>query len=345
MSDGKDKYDIEDNDIRFISRRPTKFINFVEDSETPKSDRNIYLRKNRSSKNNVSENRMSSVGSFDEEFQEETQIDALSPNYCSKTNSKCVYLIFTVILVLVIGLILFFVFHNNKKEVANDQEFPIEITEDTERNEITGLTAFSTINEVAVGDHELIIITPENAIPALAIGEEVLGDSSIVLIAQAADIREDNGEILGSYVLNGEMKSRGQSKAGFCSIIGDEVTIGVDLSTPKLEQAIESGGFFFRQFPLIVANQPIDNSLRYISYRKALVQLDGKISVVLSKDKMTLNQFARLLSEMGVREAIYLIGSTSYGFAIDKNGKKIEFGERVDSPSPNVNYIYWRSKN
>ena len=72
-----------------------------------------------------------------------------------------------------------------------------------------------------------------------------------MLVAQAADVRRDNRQIVGAYVINGEMLSRGKAKSGFCAIIGDEVMIGVAQTTPLLERATEENGFFFRQYPLV----------------------------------------------------------------------------------------------
>ena len=47
----------------------------------------------------------------------------------------------------------------------------------------------------------------------------------------------DNGQIVGAYVMNGEMKGRRKAKSVFCVIINDAITIGVAQTMPLLERA------------------------------------------------------------------------------------------------------------
>lgn len=62
--------------------------------------------------------------------------------------------------------------------------------------------------------------------------------------AQAADVRADNGDIVGAFVLKGEPKAWGLSKKGFCATISGNVTIGVANNTPLFEEATETEGYF-----------------------------------------------------------------------------------------------------
>lgn len=197
------------------------------------------------------------------------------------------------------------------------------------------------IVDTIVNKERLSLFIPTNSVPRLHIGVDALRDSSAVLVVQAADIRRDNGEIVGAYVSKGNLLSRGQSKSGFCAIINNQLIIGVANATPYLEQAIESDGYFFRQYPLVVGGQVVENQLRFSSLRKALAELDGKTVVIMSHKKMTLNEFSQTLVDLGVSNAIYLVGSTAFGFAIDKDGNRVEFGRQQQRPSRNTNYIIW----
>lgn len=212
---------------------------------------------------------------------------------------------------------------------------------DASTDSIVALKSFVQIKDTVVDNQPLTILTPENSTPRLYIGADALLDSSAVLVVQAADIRRDNGGIVGAYVMEGNLISRGQSKSGFCAIINGKPVIGVADSTPYFEQAIENGGYFFRQYPLVVAGQSVDNKLKTSSLRKALAELDGRVAVILSHKKMTLNQFSQVLSDLGVSNAIYLVGSSAYGFAKDSDGHRTEFGTPQPVPSHNVNYIVW----
>lgn len=108
-----------------------------------------------------------------------------------------------------------------------------------------------------------------------------------------------------------------------------------------MEQAIENGGYFFRQYPLVVGGQVVENKLKPSSLRKALAELNGEIVVIMNDRKQTLNEFSQTLVNLGVTNAIYLIGSSAPGFAIDKEGHRIDFGKEVENPPLNSNYIIW----
>lgn len=203
-------------------------------------------------------------------------------------------------------------------------------------------TGYTEIVDTVVGGERLTLLIPRDAVPQLVVGPQAVADTTAVLLVQAADVRGDNGGIVGAYVLDGELLSRGQSKAGFCAIIDNNVILGVADSTPYLEQAIESGGDFFRQYPLVVGGLAVENRLALSSLRKALAQLDGQTVVVLGHRSQTLNEFAQTLTKLGVTNAIYLVGSTAYGFARDRAGFLLEFGEKVSDPAPNTNYIVWQ---
>ena len=200
-----------------------------------------------------------------------------------------------------------------------------------------------TVNRDTVADGvALTILTPVNATPVLEVGNDIFSDSTIVLIAQAADIRGDTGGIVGAFVVNGELVSKGEAKAGFCSIINGEVTVGVADATPMLEQALMTNGYFFRQYPLVVGGQIVENKPKGKSKRRALVELDGRISVVISREKMSFHDFSQALIDIGIRNAIYLVGGGAYGRYVDAEGRSFTFGPEWDKEIDNVNYIVWR---
>lgn len=195
--------------------------------------------------------------------------------------------------------------------------------------------------DTVINKRGLLIIYPENLRPKLVIGRDMLNDSTIVLATQAADIRRDNGKIVGTFVMDGEVISKGDSKAGYCSIIGDEITIGVSDATPMLEQVLMQDGYFFRQYPLVVGGQIVENKPKGESIRKALAEIDGKICVVRSKENLTFQDFSQLLVDAGVRNAVYLVGSSSYGFYINESGKKKLIGGAQKIEVENESYIVW----
>lgn len=201
---------------------------------------------------------------------------------------------------------------------------------------------FVTTKDTIINKVPLKIFAPQNLVPRLHIGTDALKDTSAMFVVQAADTRKDNNQILGAYVSEGNLLSRGSSKAGFCAIINGKLVIGVADSTPYLEQAIESGGYFFRQYPLVVGGQVVDNKLKSSSLRKALAELNGETVVIMNDKPQTLNEFSQTLVDLGVTNAIYLIGSSAPGFAVDEKGNRIHFGKEFENPSANSNYIIWQ---
>ena len=230
----------------------------------------------------------------------------------------------------------------NKVENDNPGEESVSMVTPLVAAQAIAEKGFVAIYDTIINREKFSLFIPRHLTPELRIGIEALNDSAGVLVVQAADVRKDNGGIVGAYVDKGNLLSKGKAKAGFCAIINGKTVVGVAESTPYLEQAIENDGYFFRQYPLVVEGQPVDNRLKYSSLRKALAELNGEIVVVMSHNRMTLNEFSRHLVDMGVKNAIYLVGSSSFGFAIDADGNRIEFGKEEENAPQNTNYIIWK---
>lgn len=201
---------------------------------------------------------------------------------------------------------------------------------------------YTTRRDTTVNGMRLIILTPHGAVPTLEVGNGVVNDTTAVLAAQAADIRRDNGEIAGAYVVRGELLSKGEAKAGYCSIVNGEINLGVADATPMLEQALMSGGYFFRQYPLVAAGQLIENKPQGKARRKALAEIDGTVSVVMSADKLTFHDFSQALIDAGARNAIYLVGASSTVFYNHRDGRRHFMGPVDENAPDNINYIVWR---
>lgn len=201
---------------------------------------------------------------------------------------------------------------------------------------------YTVKKDTTVNGIDLSMYIPYNATPTLEVGNQSLEDSTVVLMVQAADVRRDNGEIVCSFVVKGELVSKGEAKAGFCSIINGKISIGVADATPMFEEVLMSDGYFFRQYPLVVAGQVVENKLKGRSIRKALAEMDGNVGVVCSKGELSLHDFSQALVDAGARNAIYIVGGSSAGTYMDEAGEKISFGTTWSNKIANVNYIVWR---
>lgn len=72
--------------------------------------------------------------------------------------------------------------------------------------------------------------------------------------------------------------------------------------------------------------------------------------MVETTTRESFHDFAQALVDLGADNAIYLVGSSAYGWAVDEAGTKHEFGKdnyctgRRNMPK-NVSYIVWRNVN
>ena len=208
---------------------------------------------------------------------------------------------------------------------------------------------YTEIRDTLINDIPIRIFIPHNAEMSLHIGRMDKEDKSIIYAAQAADVRADNGGIVGAFVLNGEPKAWGLSKKGYCASINGKVAIGVADNTSLFEEATMHNGYFFRQYPLVKDGQVIDNEPKGKSIRRAICDRQGEIFMVETGSIESFHDFAQALADLGVDQAVYLVGSSAYGWAVDEAGATHEFGEdnyytgRRRMPK-NTSYIVWRKR-
>ena len=227
-------------------------------------------------------------------------------------------------------------------EVADDSGIELPLLPLGDYSDTTLAKAYTEHLRDTINDIPLDIYIPHNAVPELVLGVPDLHDKSIVLTTQAADIRADNGKIVGAFVLKGKPLSWGLSKKGYCGIIDGNLTVGVADNSPIFEEATEKGGYFFRQYPLVDNGTLVENEPKGKSIRKALCDRNGEIMVVMSQTPESFHDFAQALIDMQVDNAIYLVGSTSFGYFRDRYDhlaiiyNKFRYGYQYE------NFIVWR---
>lgn len=253
-------------------------------------------------------------------------------------------------LALLIGLAVIAIFRNRETPKAEEGLFeeipytpPVPEKPTIKPYGIETDRSFTEKRDTIINDVRLNLFIPHNARPELVLGKPDHRDTTIILSAQAADIRRDNRKILGAFVLKGKPLAWGLSKKGFCAIINDEITVGVSENSPLFEEATEKSGYFFRQYPLVDNGVLVENEPKNKAIRKALCSRIGEIFVAVSETEESLHDFAQALVDLGVENAIYLVGSTSYGWYVDAQGEQTlfappEYRERYK----NENYIIWR---
>lgn len=252
-----------------------------------------------------------------------------------------------VLLAIAVGMVLLFTLRTNhdSEEGIFEQSIQQSVPHPL-RGWLGSLDSISTqcvvTKDTTVNDIPMRLYVPLNVTPRLEVGYKCIDDTTRnLLLFQAADIRADNKKIVGAFVLRGKPLSWGLSKKGYCSIIGDEVTIGVADNSPLFEQATEVGGYFFRQYPLVSNETLVENELKSQSTRRGLCELEGKVVVVETFTPESLHDFSQALVDIGTTNAIYLVGSSAIGWHRTIDGRGIASGQWEPRVYKNVSFIVW----
>lgn len=211
-------------------------------------------------------------------------------------------------------------------------------------NNDVSLPSCVLVTDTLIDRLHLRILTPCNTVPELHVGKLDTNDSDILMAAMAADLRRDNGKIVGAFVYNGEPLSWGLSKKGYCAISDEQIAIGVAENSPLFEQMTETGGYFFRQYPAVDKGTMVENNPENASYRRALCLLEGKVCIVACTDRVLMNDFSATLVKLGVSEAILLVGGATDGWFRSNEGQMIRLGPAYDKNARYVNYIVFRKQ-
>lgn len=202
---------------------------------------------------------------------------------------------------------------------------------------------YTEISDTTINDVKLCIYTPCNAVAELQLDKLDTSNPEIVLAAQAAFVYLNNNdeEVLDDFVLKGEQLSYGKSKNGYCSIIGNEIKLGRCDNNTCCEEAVEGKGYFFRQYSLVSDSLPVKVTDKRKAVRNALCWYKGNICVIGTQERESFHDFSQALADLGVSEAVNLIGGNKTVFAMDKDGKKTD--TKLEGKVEKTNYIVWKA--
>jgi hypothetical protein len=281
--------------------------------------------------------------------------DAGTSGYASQNKSRKWgwWVLFAVVVVAVAGIIAVFAGKKNavEQEIGLFEEVPVQdvALADVQEKQWLGMVVdslaegFAEKIDTTVNDVPLSIFVPHNATAELCLRTPDINDPDIIFCAQAADIRKDNRKIVGAFVLKGEPLAWGLSKRGYCGIIDGKISVGVADNSPLFEEATEKGGYFFRQYPLVDNGVLVDNEPKNKSVRRALCERAGEIFVVLGNTPESFHDFAQALVDLGVDNAIYLVGGEyAKGWYRDACGEMTDFSKGRRDRYRYENYLVWR---
>ena len=122
------------------------------------------------------------------------------------------------------------------------------------------------------------------------------------------------------------------------------MTIGTSENSPLFEKATETGGYFFRQFPLVDNGQLVENEQKNKSVRKALCSRAGQVFIAVTESEESFHDFAQAIVDLGVVHALSLVGSRfAFGWWINQEGIKTSFAEGWHQYKME-NYLVWKQR-
>lgn len=249
-----------------------------------------------------------------------------------------VVMLILVVLVVIVAVVL----GKESREEPSVDSLPkaskkFEGVKSTSDNEIK--VSDTVIDDVPLTLYWLPCLLPEGANTSLQTGMPDMEDTSLLLAVMAADIRADNGGIVGDFVINGQVLARGERKEGYCAIFDGVPVLGCD-GKAALERVMAEKGSFFRQYVLVCDGEALPPTPKGKNHRRALCVMGHSIFVAASADRESYHDFSTALADLGVGNAIALVGSESLLVYRAEGGLLHSVGTAVDSP--NVNFFVWR---
>ena len=138
-------------------------------------------------------------------------------------------------------------------------------------------------------------------------------DSTIYLVTRSSDYKiiGDKKEIIGDYIVDGDVVEKSNWRAGFMAIVDGNAQIGIDRSSKIAKHVQKSGGSMFRQLALVSASIRCDNQfilkgkVRRCAYAR---DKQGNLFYIETENPETLFGFADALIEYGFIDAVYITG-------------------------------------
>ena len=231
----------------------------------------------------------------------------------------------------------------NKKEVTSEALPEIPVSMQQENPLPTDSLPEVRAQADSINDVVLTIFALKNLKAELAMQMPEQTDTSVYFVLQAADIRKDNKQIVGDFVLRGKQLSRGKRKTGYCAIIQGNITLGNTINDDMKAYSIANGCDFFRQYPLVMNGEIQENRLKGKAIRRALAQQNQDFYIIETQNRESMYDFSEALCDMGFTNALYLVGGSSYAWWREDAATVNELGVYNQNPLPNTNYLVFRA--
>ena len=116
-----------------------------------------------------------------------------------------------------------------------------------------------------------------------------------------------------------------------------------DVELPQeLEVLVEQNGYFFRQYSIVSNGTLIPIPPKGKSRRRALCLKDNVFMIIESVTSESYHDFAQALEDIGVSEALALVGGNAAVMWREESGRWQQYCEIFGDSCPLENYIVWR---
>lgn len=192
-------------------------------------------------------------------------------------------------------------------------------------NAQTNYYAYVTLDTVHLKhdtmDRSLVFYIPHNSKVSFTNERPDSLNNQISLSVACAFTTGNLKGVVGDYVCKGQLYTNNKDvETGFCVLLKDTIIIDhlTDTSSFYKQLAIKNKGAYFQQMLLLKDGDTVECTIfrkQKPTFRRCLAWYNGRGVVIESVDRLTFEDFANALKEVGIKDAIYLdMGTWSDGF-------------------------------
>ena len=100
------------------------------------------------------------------------------------------------------------------------------------------------------------------------------------------------------------------------------------------------------EFALVIDGEVQENQLKGKAVRRALAKQGDDLYIIQSRNRESLYDFSEALADLGISDAIYLVGGDAYiVYRNNEDEQLYEDGDNNKLDYPTINYIAFKKKN
>lgn len=191
----------------------------------------------------------------------------------------------------------------------------------------------------------LVFYMPHNCRVSFTNQRPDSNSNEIALSVACAFTSSNLKDVVGDYVCRGQLYSnKSDVETGFCLILKDTIIIdSLANSSIYKSMAQKQAGAYFQQMLLLKSGDTVECSIfrkQKPTFRRCLAIYNGRGVIIESVDRLTFENFANALKEIGIRDAIYLdMGTWSEGFVRLKDKSIFSIGHLKHNTKRQTNWL------